>query len=237
MAFFNWKADWNWPSSAQGTNGTLDSFLNSSKGEPEDPTKFGSKAWQEKMAAAAAALAAGQEAEAAKALEALSPSSKAAAQQQALSTEEKGAVRSYVTSIYERLQPGAKQAPKAPPVDAEPALQGWLGRRGPTFECAFQQKWCILLADKLATYDDNERRNRRPDVLLTSRTRAFPFTNPQAPGEAVKHLKETPFGFVVDSDPAEGKKRRLFYFDAHEKELLEAWLGAIEKVVAELKEA
>lgn len=107
---------------------------------------------------------------------------------------------------------------------------------GATFDCAFQRKWCILFADRLATYDDHTQQNRRPDVLLTSRTRVFPFAKRLAPGEALKYAKGTPFGFLIDPDPAEGKRRRIFYFNAGGQRTMEAWVRAIERTVAEIRE-
>merc|ERR1711974_520279 len=68
-------------------------------------------------------------------------------------------------------------------------------------------------------------------------TKCFSFMKNKAPGDAIKHRGEKPFGFVVDVAPnaGPGKERRLFYYDAETKPQADAWMEAIDGVARKLK--
>jgi len=66
------------------------------------------------------------------------------------------------------------------------------------------------------------------DLLPT--TVATRFSNYFAPGEAVKHRRDHPFGFVVDVNPSAGRLRQLIYLDANDQDTLTKWLEAFSTI-------
>lgn len=145
-----------------------------------------------------------------------------------------------------------------PPADSEPLgshgccprsagsseviYEGWLEKRGPTSDSAWRRRWCVLRRHALEYFADETQACRKGDVPITARTTALPFApaaadrrSPRpAPGDAVKHGRERPFGFVVDPEGAAGGKGRLlFYFDAPTAEHMRAWTSSFAAAAAE----
>jgi len=110
-------------------------------------------------------------------------------------------------------------------------MQAWLSKRGPMLGYAFQKRWTVLTPTALIHYKDDTSSSKLSVDRLKPNSRAVRFTKSSAPGEAVKHRKEKPFGFVLDVDPDAGKERRLSYYDAEEGALLDFWIMNITQVV------
>jgi len=119
-----------------------------------------------------------------------------------------------------------------------PAIkEGWLEKRGPMFGYKWERRWCSLFSTGLLYYDDEAKADRKGDVDIKKATKVFSFQKNKAPGDAIKHRGEKPFGFVVDVTPSAGggKERRLFYFDAPNKTDQTEWMDAIDAVARKLK--
>jgi len=119
-----------------------------------------------------------------------------------------------------------------------PALkEGELWKRGPMYGYKWEKRWCALFETGLVWYDDDKKLEKKGDMDIKKVTKTFTFQKNKAPGDAIKHRGEKPFGFVVDVTPnaGPGKERRLFYFDAVKKTDQDAWIEAIDSVARKLK--
>merc|ERR1712194_577531 len=96
----------------------------------------------------------------------------------------------------------------------------------------WSERWCVVSQGLLEYYEDEHTSKKcGPDIHLTSSASVVPFVARGAPGDAIKHFRERPCGFVLDLTPDAGPKRHLFYFDATRHEQLEMWTRAIEEAV------
>merc|ERR1719498_1889824 len=119
-----------------------------------------------------------------------------------------------------------------------PAIkEGWLEKRGPMYGYKWETRWCALYDTGLVWYSDEKKGEKKGDLDVKKGTKTFAFTKNKAPGDAIKHRGEKPFGFVVDVTPnaGPGKERRLFYFDATQKVDQDGWIDAIDNVARKLK--
>jgi len=119
-----------------------------------------------------------------------------------------------------------------------PALkEGYLLKRGPMFGYKWETRWCALYETGMVWYDSDKKQEKKGDMDIKKVTKALSFQKNKAPGDAIKHRGEKPFGFVVDVTPnvGPGKERRLFYFDGETKEIGQEWIEAIEGVARRQK--
>lgn len=119
-----------------------------------------------------------------------------------------------------------------------PALkEGYLLKRGPMFGYKWETRWCALYDTGMVWYDSDKKQEKKGDMDIKKVTKALSFQKNKAPGDAIKHRGEKPFGFVVDVTPnvGPGKERRLFYFDGETKEIGQEWIEAIEGVARRQK--
>jgi len=119
-----------------------------------------------------------------------------------------------------------------------PALkEGYLLKRGPMFGYKWETRWCALYDTGMVWYDSDKKQEKKGDMDIKKVTKALSFQKNKAPGDAIKHRGEKPFGFVVDVTPnvGPGKERRLFYFDGDTKEIGQEWIEAIEGVARRQK--
>ncbi|CAK9002472.1 unnamed protein product [Durusdinium trenchii] len=114
---------------------------------------------------------------------------------------------------------------------------GRLLKRGPIYGYMFQPRWCVLTNSQLIIYKDEHLSQRQSAERFTEQMTATRFSCHDAPGEAVKHKSEKPYGFVFDSVPLAGKARKLSYFDAENEEMLTQWLQAFKQAALRRKEA
>ena len=75
----------------------------------------------------------------------------------------------------------------------------------------------MLHPDRLSYFEDEEQKVKKGEVHLMGTATCTAFTSTLAPGDSVKHKAEFPCGFVLDTNPAAGKQRQLFYFDAEDR--------------------
>eukprot|EP00929_Paragymnodinium_shiwhaense_P022095 TRINITY_DN1421_c1_g1_i13.p1 TRINITY_DN1421_c1_g1~~TRINITY_DN1421_c1_g1_i13.p1 ORF type:complete len:752 (+),score=147.94 TRINITY_DN1421_c1_g1_i13:115-2256(+) len=115
-------------------------------------------------------------------------------------------------------------------IHGQAMLQGWLRKRGPTADFRWQARWCVLQQNELQCYTDETCAQRRANVVIRPGvTRIMTLAQDDAPGDAIKHRKHHPFGFVIDPGGITGGKARdLYYFAAEDGEQLEAWMKAIQ---------
>eukprot|EP00931_Biecheleriopsis_adriatica_P075176 TRINITY_DN49100_c0_g1_i1.p1 TRINITY_DN49100_c0_g1~~TRINITY_DN49100_c0_g1_i1.p1 ORF type:complete len:610 (+),score=94.54 TRINITY_DN49100_c0_g1_i1:40-1869(+) len=109
-------------------------------------------------------------------------------------------------------------------------LKGWLQKRGPVYGFKWQQRWCTLTGCKLGIFRSEVCEVAIATVELTPASVAMPFSKLGAPGDAVKHKTQCPFGFILDvRGPQAGPSRHFYqyYFDACNLEELNAWVDAI----------
>lgn len=155
-----------------------------------------------------------------------------------IGTMAKGWVATAISS-FNPFGGSTAEEPAEPKLDVDtrrPALmEGWLSKRGPLYGYAWQRRWCVLHANGLLVFSDERKAERKAEVEVKAVTKASSFQKANAPGEAVKHRGEKPFGFVVDSDPGAGKDRRLFYFDAENALELKRWTQAFEQATKQLR--
>lgn len=102
--------------------------------------------------------------------------------------------------------------------------EGWLSKRGPTIVHRWIQRWCVLLPGVFLWYNDASCEALIGQVDIGPETQALFFGAKGAPGDAIKHCRERPFGFVVDVDSSAGPSRQLFFFDAESSPALRNWL-------------
>eukprot|EP00929_Paragymnodinium_shiwhaense_P043027 TRINITY_DN22177_c0_g1_i3.p1 TRINITY_DN22177_c0_g1~~TRINITY_DN22177_c0_g1_i3.p1 ORF type:complete len:899 (+),score=189.80 TRINITY_DN22177_c0_g1_i3:385-3081(+) len=74
---------------------------------------------------------------------------------------------------------------------------------------------------------------RKITIKLRANSRCVALTEDGAPGDAVKH-KDKACAFVLDPNPALGKDRPLYYFDAPDEANLHMWLDGLSKVIDDL---
>lgn len=106
-------------------------------------------------------------------------------------------------------------------------LQGWLNKRGPAADFKWARRWCVLHPDRLSYFADEEQKVKKGEIPLLNTGMCVPFNSRNAPGDSVKHKAQFPCGFVLDSNPAAGRQRQLFYFDAEDKASLDRWTSAL----------
>lgn len=118
---------------------------------------------------------------------------------------------------------------------------GWLEKRGPTIDMQWNWRWVVLKEDHMILYENEKKEeddHKKFQIDLNEYTKATEFKKSDAPGEAVKHAAEKPFGFVVDTEPSGGPERKsLYYFSAPTLETMNAWIVGIYKSVKALKSA
>jgi hypothetical protein len=122
--------------------------------------------------------------------------------------------------------------------DTKPALkEGWLQKRGPMFGYKFEAVYCALYDNGMMWYDSDQKSEKKGAMDIKKSTKTFEFTKNKAPGDAIKHRGEKPFGFVVDTAPnaGPGKERRLVYFDAETSGNQQEWIAAINLCASKLK--
>jgi len=112
---------------------------------------------------------------------------------------------------------------------ADELTSGWLFRRGPTAMHNWKEQWCVLRFGKLILHRDDKCLEKLSSLEIGPQSCVFRFGNHRAPGDAVKHRRERPFGFVLDADPSMGKDRKLVYLDARDLETLDRWLNAFQQ--------
>eukprot|EP00928_Gymnodinium_smaydae_P074277 TRINITY_DN57344_c0_g1_i1.p1 TRINITY_DN57344_c0_g1~~TRINITY_DN57344_c0_g1_i1.p1 ORF type:complete len:358 (+),score=33.65 TRINITY_DN57344_c0_g1_i1:46-1119(+) len=115
----------------------------------------------------------------------------------------------------------------------EPSLRDKLEKRGPMMMYGWKWHSCTLTKDGIQYFSDDECKDLKGTIELFAGARAFPFVE-DAPGDAIKYIREKPCGFVVDPRPSGGQSRRLFYFNAPDKQVQINWLEGIANVVAPL---
>eukprot|EP00913_Durusdinium_trenchii_P011539 g10833.t1 len=135
-------------------------------------------------------------------------------------------------------------------------MAGWMDRRGPTIDFAWQRRWVVLHEGKLETYLGQERLTRRfmqdrPGQLRASfgedcqERKAMTRLRPQSSMKAFKvaplgdselHRAERPNGFVLDLEP-EAAHRPMVYFDPLDSESLSQWTQAINESLQDLEQA
>lgn len=120
-----------------------------------------------------------------------------------------------------------------------PLREGWLNKRGPMYGYKFEARWVTLFETGMMWYDDEKKCELKGDVDIRKGTKAIEFSKNKAPGDAIKHRGEKPFGFVVDINPSAGpgKERKLHYFDAETQPNQKAWIEAIDQAARALKKA
>merc|ERR1719269_63510 len=101
----------------------------------------------------------------------------------------------------------------------------------------WEPRYCALYDTGMVYFTDAQKVDKKGDIDIRKGTKSFSFQKNKAPGDAIKHRGEKPFGFVVDVMPnaGPGKERRLFYFDAENKPNQNAWIEAIDSVARKLK--
>lgn len=114
---------------------------------------------------------------------------------------------------------------------ADEVTSGWLLRRGPTAMHNWKEQWCVLRSGKLILHRDEKCLEKLSSLEIGPQSRALRFGNHRAPGDAVKHRSERPFGFVLDTNPTMGKDRKLVYLDAKDLETLDRWLQAFQQAM------
>lgn len=110
-------------------------------------------------------------------------------------------------------------------------LSGWLQHRGPVFGYDWKPRWCVLTPTSLNTFKQEDMQVKLGARRLTMTSKLIRLGKAMAPGDAVKHKSERPFGFVLDLDPDGGKERKLDYFDAGDAEMLSRWEETFAKVI------
>jgi hypothetical protein len=115
--------------------------------------------------------------------------------------------------------------------------EGWLHKRGPMYGYAWEPRYCALYDTGLVWFADEQKLEKKGDMDVKKNTKPLSFQKNKAPGDAIKHRGEKPFGFVVDVTPnaGPGKQRRLFYFDGENKPNADGWIEAIEGVARKMK--
>jgi len=151
-----------------------------------------------------------------------SPPKRPAAERSPLQEKDYG-----VRSIALEPAPDASEAP--------PIQQGWLEKRGPTMSYKWLRRWCVLSTERLSYYEDEKRQIKKGHITIKSSTCALHFADPNTRGDAVKHVRNRPFGFVLDVDPSHGRHRHLYYFDAGGADIMKQWCQAIEDAARGLK--
>eukprot|EP00930_Biecheleria_cincta_P046371 TRINITY_DN31982_c0_g1_i1.p1 TRINITY_DN31982_c0_g1~~TRINITY_DN31982_c0_g1_i1.p1 ORF type:complete len:529 (+),score=101.67 TRINITY_DN31982_c0_g1_i1:203-1789(+) len=109
-------------------------------------------------------------------------------------------------------------------------MHGWLDKRGPMHTHKWVPVWCVLKEGSLTYHSDETCHIVKGITSILRVSRAIAFSKHGAPGDAVKHRREKPFGFVLDVDRDLGVNRRLLYFDATTSDKLAAWLNAFAMV-------
>lgn len=129
---------------------------------------------------------------------------------------------------------GSSALESAPVVDpgGAPVMSGWLAKRGPMLGYKWERRWVVLCPKSLSYYSDSTCKDRRGEVSLLPRFAAASFRSDGAPGDALRHRGERPFGLVVHIEGPEDDvtKRRFFYFDTESEADLKAWLRAFHRV-------
>lgn len=113
-------------------------------------------------------------------------------------------------------------------------FSGWLHKRGPTDRHFWMKRWCVLRGSELVYYVDMLCQQKKGAIKLQASSCVVAFEVPNAPGHAIKHRYKRPHGFVLDPTPAEGRNRRLFYFDAESTNTLGLWIDAIKQRIGNL---
>eukprot|EP00929_Paragymnodinium_shiwhaense_P071824 TRINITY_DN36477_c0_g1_i1.p1 TRINITY_DN36477_c0_g1~~TRINITY_DN36477_c0_g1_i1.p1 ORF type:complete len:345 (+),score=117.02 TRINITY_DN36477_c0_g1_i1:178-1212(+) len=109
-------------------------------------------------------------------------------------------------------------------------VEGVLHMRGKLYGYKWEPKWVALHPAAILWYDDKEATAREGQIRLGPGARGFTYKAKDAPGDALKHRGEKPFGFVFDSMPSSTHyDRPLFYFDAESEDNLQCWLKAIRR--------
>ena len=87
--------------------------------------------------------------------------------------------------------------------DKKAVHKGWLEKRGPSEVYGWARHWCVLTDDCIDFYIDQteEDESRKMELVLSEYTKTTDFKKKDAPGESAKHLREKPYGFVVDNEP------------------------------------
>lgn len=119
---------------------------------------------------------------------------------------------------------------KALDAGGPPVMSGWLAKRGPMMGYKWQRRWIVLCPKSLTWYTDATAADKRGECMISATSRAHSFQHSTAPGDALKHRGEKPFGFVLDPEgPDAAPQRRLFYFEAADEAALRSWLQAVQR--------
>jgi len=124
-----------------------------------------------------------------------------------------------------------------PPAPQQATMEGWLFKRGPTADYKWMHRWCVITQQRFEYFADKDRLVRKGSIPLSKAARVVRFCladgacNSKAPGDAVKHFRAKPHGFVLDLNPQAGNARHLLYFDAVDAAKLEAWIHSFELAV------
>jgi len=109
-----------------------------------------------------------------------------------------------------------------------PFIAGWLSKRGPSASYRWLARWCVLEGDSLRYFSDDVRREPKGQINLMPGSQAVSFVSENnLMGDSSKYRSSKPGGFVLDSNPAGGPHRRMYYFNAGDAKFLSAWLHAI----------
>mmetsp|Transcript_49489 Transcript_49489/g.115761 ORF Transcript_49489/g.115761 Transcript_49489/m.115761 type:complete len:274 (-) Transcript_49489:71-892(-) len=155
--------------------------------------------------------------------------------QASMSRMEAGYISSKITGLKNTLGISTPKLGKKDEDMKTFTAEGWLQKRGPAYGYSWENRWCKLLEDTLAWYVDSDCKDKKGCVPITCRTRLLPFADSAAPGDAHKHRRKMPYGFVLDSDPEMGNRRRLFYFNASCDSEVKSWAEEIEKAAKALE--
>lgn len=114
-------------------------------------------------------------------------------------------------------------------------MQGWLAKRGPPLGRSWERRWCVLrVGGLLEYYADEACAVKKGTIRLQSSSCSVPFSAERSIGDSNQHAHERPFGFVLDLEQVEGRRRRFFYFDAGGAEAMGAWIAAITRAAEEV---
>eukprot|EP00397_Hematodinium_sp_SG-2012_P057947 GEMP01072905.1.p1 GENE.GEMP01072905.1~~GEMP01072905.1.p1 ORF type:complete len:251 (+),score=46.43 GEMP01072905.1:56-808(+) len=128
-----------------------------------------------------------------------------------------------------RLKSWFKKAPASveEKIEGEVTLQGYLEKRGENKRSAFHRRWCVLRKNTLYYYDGEHSNVLKGEIPLSRKTKVVRFGSREATGDALKHYRSHPFGFVLY--PQGALSERMWFFDTCDKGNLDRWVKALER--------
>lgn len=115
----------------------------------------------------------------------------------------------------------------------QPRMAGWILKRGPKVGMDFKLRYCVLHADGAMSYAADEKGGAKGVIELagTQGAQVRSVKGPEASVEGRMMGAEHPSGFEIYTGPG----NRIWYFDAGNRNKMEAWIAALQAVIAETR--